>query len=112
MQSSYYETKTEYSISKALFLKYITMPDNVSKIGTMLVTNILSLFKLFVENTKNNTAIISEKNLLYFGKYSNSATEDCNNGMKSNSAPVRPSNKLHRSLTILTKNAIRKEEMH
>ena len=88
------------------------MPNNVSKIGTMLVTNILSWFKRFVETHEDQYCYYLRKHLLCFGEYSNSATEGCNNGMKSNSAPVRPSNNLHRSLTILTKNAIRKEEIH
>ena len=82
MQSSYCETKKEYSISKALFLKYITMPNNVSKIGTMLVTNILSWFKRFVETHEDQYCYYLRKHLLCFGEYSNSATEGCNNGMK------------------------------
>ena len=48
--------------------------------------------------------------LLHFGEYSNSATEGIHKGMKYHSAPVLPSHKLHRTLAVLTKNVIRKEE--
>ena len=48
--------------------------------------------------------------MLHFGEYPNLATEGIHKGTKYHSAPVVPSHKLHRTLAVLTKNAIRKEE--
>jgi len=99
-----------FMISKHLFLKFLGTPSLSEGPGTILMSNIVIWFKNHVENHENKFCYYLRMHLLHFGEYSNSATEGIHKGMKYHSAPVLPYHKLHRTLDVLTKNVIRKEE--
>jgi len=111
MKPSYCETKAEYLISKFLFKKFMSNPSFVTKEPhKYLIATIMIWFKNNFEPHESNFCFYKRAKLLSFGDYSNSVTEGTHNGMKFNAASVGPSTSIHRSLAILTKNAIRKEE--
>ena len=110
MRPGYCETVHEYKVSKYLFLQFLGDPELSKGLGTILITNILSWFKRHVEVHEQQFCFYLRTGLLHFGVYSNTPNEGLHNGMKSNSAPVTPMHSIHRTLTILTKNAVRKEQ--
>ena len=110
MKPGYCETEYEYKVSKYLFINFLGNPDLFEGLGTLLITNILSWFKRHVEVHEQNFCYYLQTDLLHFGVYSNTPNEGIHNGMKSNAAPITAMHSIHRTLTILTKNAVRKEQ--
>ena len=108
MTSSNCETFEEYVLSKHLFLRFIGNPRVSDGIGGTLSAHIQTWFKNYVEPHEQQFCFYLRKNLLHFGEYSNSAAEGgIHSNIKNCTAPVRPSHTLHRSMAILTKNAVR-----
>ena len=110
MTPSHCKTIEEYKLSKHLFIKFLGTPDLSGGLGTILMSNIVTWFKNHVETNEHKFCYYLSKHLLNFGEYSNSTTEGIHKCMKYHSAPVVPSHKMHRTLAVLTRNAIRKEE--
>lgn len=111
MKGTYCETREEYIVSKNLFKRFLTTPSLHVGARKILVTNIITWFKSYVEVHEDHYSYYKKSNSLCFGEYSNSVVEGVHNGMKHSSAPILPSHSLHRAVAILSKNATRKEEI-
>ena len=110
MKGTYCKVREEYIVSKNLFKRFLTTPSLYVGARKILVTNIKTWFKSYVEVHKDHYSYY-KKNSLCFGEYSNSVVEGVYNGMKHSSAPIIPSHSLHRAITILSKNATRNEDI-
>ena len=110
MKGTYCETREEYIVSKNLFKRFLTTPSLHVGARKILVTNIITWFKSYVEVHEDHYSYYKKSNSLCFGEYSNSVVEGVHNDMKHSSAPILPSHSLHRAVAILSKNTTRKEE--
>ena len=111
MRPGYCKAEYKYKVSKYLFLKFLGNPETFKGLGTLLITNILSWFKQYVEVHEQNFCYYLQSQLLHFGVYLNTQNEGMHNGMRSNAAQVTAMHSIHRTLTILTKKIVCKEQL-
>ena len=104
-QPSYCENEEEYKVSKALFLKFVQSKQVKDLFDSSFVNSVILFVRENVFPHEDRFCYYHRHGLFHLEIHTNCGQEGTNNGVKHNSAPVMPQNKLERTIKTLDFNA-------
>ena len=95
-------TETEYALSKALFVRYVTRP-SIQRIlgGSEASKQILEFCSKSVFVLEQHTCFHLRQEIFHLESHCNSGHEGVNNGLKNSAIPVQPSHRLDESFKTM-----------
>jgi hypothetical protein len=104
-QPSYCENEDEYKVSKALFLKFVQSKQVRDLFDQSFVDSVIMFVRENVFPHEARFCYYHRHGLFHLEIHTNCGQEGTNNGVKHNSAPVMPQNKLEHAIVTLDFNA-------
>ena len=102
--SGFCEDEAEYTLSKALFMRYIRLPSVKEHIGEEEgVESITEFCRKSVFALERQTCYFHRRGIFHLESHCNSGHEGVNNGIKNCATPVQPSQKLDQATKTITK---------
>ena len=104
-QADYCDSREEFEVSKALFIRFVKSAPVVDVLGTGTVEAILSFLKVNVFPHEYRFCFYVRRAMFHLETHSNTSHEGTNNGLKNCAAPVMPQNSVERAVETLSFNA-------